>query len=100
MSHPYHANDHGSVTTGRRRTLTVSQGLDITNRVRALLKAARRAHPGRGWVISDSTYAEAFGCMQALQAMGYGYFGSSIENASDPRNLSAWFERIKSEVEA
>ncbi len=82
----------------------------IENIVSILLEASltslhyTREFDGRFSII-ETSYCEAFGVMQGLAALGYGYFGTIYldtiaENKSDQdiNNLNYWFFKIRDEV--
>lgn len=49
------------------------------------------------WFSPNNPYcAEAFGIIQGLEVLGYGYFGA--DNISEEYNLKSWFRSLQEEV--
>ena len=91
------------------RTLKTSDALDLEERIKLLLYAGldfcvNADKDEHFWFSPLNSYcSEAFGVMQALEVLEYGYFGSvNVQNdrmrENEGINLKWWFEQLKEEV--
>lgn len=87
------------------KQLTTEQEKQIAERVKLLLHASRDCLRNRQintrevqFIWNDTYCCEAFGVLQALNALEYGHFGA-INNGKDGNtNLDWWFENLKQQV--
>ena len=90
--------------TKKRKTLSEIQKHNLECRIMKLLFAGidycQNTSNGREfWFSPNNPYtAEAFGLLQALEVLGYGYFGPDNRNDEVWLNLRFWFNSLKDNV--
>lgn len=88
----------------RHKVLNSDEIAAVEKTVRMLLHASRDCMRNQRadtttitWNVVDAYYAEAFGVMRGLEALGYGYLGSGNKPHEPPilwHNLRWWFEQL------